>query len=137
MRYATIHCILPQGNVSGWECLKNSVYIRLNIAGDKSWWKRPESKKSKKPESKEGNKHGTVLTSYEAFANLLLLQAIAGFSTAQLVKESACKVGDQGLIPGSGTHSSILAWKIPWTEDPGRLQSMGLQESDTTIATKL
>jgi len=30
------------------------------------------------------------------------------------------------------THSSILAWKIPWTEKPGRLQSMGLQESDTT-----
>ena len=25
------------------------------------------------------------------------------------------------------THSSTLAWKIPWTEDPGRLQSMGLQ----------
>ena len=40
-----------------------------------------------------------------------------------------------GLIPGSGrsleegmaTHSSILAWRIPWTEDPGRLQSMGSQ----------
>ena len=30
------------------------------------------------------------------------------------------------------THSSILAWKIPWTEEPGRLQSVGLQESDTT-----
>ena len=29
------------------------------------------------------------------------------------------------------THSSILAWKIPWTEEPGRLQSMGSQESDT------
>ena len=28
--------------------------------------------------------------------------------------------------------SSILAWKIPWTEEPGGLQSMGLQESDTT-----
>ena len=25
------------------------------------------------------------------------------------------------------THSSILAWEIPWTEEPGRLQSMGLQ----------
>ena len=25
------------------------------------------------------------------------------------------------------THSGILAWKIPWTEEPGRLQSMGLQ----------
>ena len=31
-----------------------------------------------------------------------------------------------------GTHSSILAWRIPWTEEPGRLQSMGLQELDTT-----
>ena len=30
------------------------------------------------------------------------------------------------------THSNILAWKIPWTEEPGRLQSMGSQESDTT-----
>ena len=30
------------------------------------------------------------------------------------------------------THSSILAWRIPWTEEPGRLQSMGLEESDTT-----
>ena len=27
-------------------------------------------------------------------------------------------------------HSSILAWKIPWTEEPSRLQSMGSQESD-------
>ena len=30
------------------------------------------------------------------------------------------------------THSSILAWRVPWTEKPGRLQSTGLQESDTT-----
>ena len=30
------------------------------------------------------------------------------------------------------THSSILTWEIPWTEEPGRLQSMGSQESDTT-----
>ena len=29
-------------------------------------------------------------------------------------------------------HSSILAWKIPWTEEPGGLPSMGSQESDTT-----
>ena len=29
------------------------------------------------------------------------------------------------------THSSILAWRIPWTEETGRLQSMGSQESDT------
>ena len=30
------------------------------------------------------------------------------------------------------THSIILAWRIPWTEEPGRLQSMGSQESATT-----
>ena len=30
------------------------------------------------------------------------------------------------------THSSTLAWKIPWMEEPGRLQSMGHKESDTT-----
>jgi len=51
-------------------------------------------------------------------------------------KESAYSAGDLGSIPGSGrspekemaTYSSILAWKIPWTEEPGRLQSVGLQK---------
>ena len=33
-------------------------------------------------------------------------------------------------------HSSILAWRIPWTEEPGRVQSMGLQELDMTLVTK-
>ena len=44
-------------------------------------------------------------------------------------------VRDVGSIPGSGrfsgggrgTHSGILAWRMPWTEEPGRLQSIGLQ----------
>ena len=43
---------------------------------------------------------------------------------------------DVGLIPGSGrsleeemaTHSSVLAWRIPWAEEPGGLQSMGSQK---------
>ena len=34
------------------------------------------------------------------------------------------------------THSSILAWKIPWTEEPGRLQSMGSQEVGYNLAAK-
>ena len=49
-------------------------------------------------------------------------------------------IRDAGSIPGSedplkedrATQSSILAWKIPWTEKTGGLQSMGSQESDTT-----
>ena len=34
---------------------------------------------------------------------------------------------EDALEKGMATHSSILAWRIPWTEEPGRLQSMGLQ----------
>ena len=58
-----------------------------------------------------------------------------GFPGGSEVKVSACNAGELGLIPESGrspekemaTHSSILAWRIPWREDPGRLQSMGSQ----------
>ena len=50
-------------------------------------------------------------------------------------KESACNAGDTGSFPGSGrfpergmaTHSSILVRRIPWTEEPGRLQYTGSQ----------
>ena len=35
------------------------------------------------------------------------------------------------LEKGMATHSSVLAWKILWTEEPGRLQSMGSQKSQT------
>ena len=35
--------------------------------------------------------------------------------------------GEYPLEKAMAPHSSILAWKIPWTEEPGRLQSMGLQ----------
>ena len=43
---------------------------------------------------------------------------------------------EDALEKEMATHSSILAWEIPWTEEPGRLQSMGSQESDTTEVTK-
>ena len=60
---------------------------------------------------------------------------LLGFPVDSDGKESACNAGDLGLIPGRedplekemATHSSILAWRIPWTEEPDRLQSMGLQ----------
>ena len=46
-------------------------------------------------------------------------------------KESACNAGDLGwedpLEEGMATHSNILACQIPWTEEPGGLQSMGSQ----------
>ena len=53
---------------------------------------------------------------------------------------NARDTGDAGLIPGSGrspgggngNHSSILAWRIPWMEEPDWLQSMGLQRVGCT-----
>ena len=50
-------------------------------------------------------------------------------------KESDCNIGDPDSIPGQedplekgmATHSSILAWRIPWAEEPGSLPFMGLQ----------
>ena len=56
-------------------------------------------------------------------------------------EESVCNAGDPALTSGLGrplgslgmaTHSSILAWRIPWTEEPGWLQSMGSQSLGTT-----
>ena len=53
-------------------------------------------------------------------------------------KESSCSTGDPGLIPGGqedplekgkATQSSILAWRIPWTDEPSGLQSMGSQRA--------
>ena len=53
-----------------------------------------------------------------------------------MVEKSVCNAGDVGqedpLEKGMATYSSILAWRISWTEEPGGPQSMGLQESDTT-----
>jgi len=43
---------------------------------------------------------------------------------------------DTSLEKGMATHFSILAWEIPWTEEPGRLQSMGLQRVGHDLATK-
>ena len=65
----------------------------------------------------------------------MILLSNVGFSGGSNGEESACNAGDPGSIPGLGRspgeemaiHSSTIAWKIPWTEEPGRLQSMGLQ----------
>ena len=47
-------------------------------------------------------------------------------------KESACNEGDVGSVPGSkATHSSILTWEIPWTEEPGGLKIHGVAKSQT------
>ena len=73
----------------------------------------------------------------EFFASLQLplFQLYWGFPGGSDCKESACNSEDLCLIPGWGRsleeekaiHSSILAWRISWTEEPGELYSMGSQ----------
>ena len=52
-----------------------------------------------------------------------------------MVKNPPANAEDEGLIPGSG-RSSVLAWRIPWTEGPSGLQSMGLQRVGHDLLTE-
>ena len=65
------------------------------------------------------------------------IDSILSFPGGSAGKESSCSVGDLGSIldsedpleKGKATHSSIPAWRIPWTKEPGGLQSMGSARS--------
>ena len=58
-----------------------------------------------------------------------------GFSGGSVVKNQETQVQslarEDPLEKETATHSSILAWEIPWTEEPGRLQSTGSQKTQT------
>ena len=69
-----------------------------------------------------------------------LLKNFPQFVVIPSGKETTCNAGDRRdadlilgwdgpLEEGMGTHSSVLAWKIPWMEEPGGLQSMGEQRA--------
>ena len=63
------------------------------------------------------------------------------FPGGSVIKSPPANAGDTGSILGQedpmekemATHFSILAWEIPWTEDPGRPQSMGLAKPPTRL----
>ena len=66
-----------------------------------------------------------------------------GFPGGTVVKNLPANAGEVGSLGGKGplekgmaTHSSIVAWKIPWTAEPGRLQSMGLQRVRHDLVTE-
>ena len=72
----------------------------------------------------------------------LVFTFFLGFPGGSDAEESACSAGDLGLIrglgklPGEGnaTHSSILAWRIPWTEEPGGNTVHGVAASQTRLS---
>ena len=87
-----------------------------------------------------------TLVSFSDGAQWALLPSVfmTGFPGGSKVKDPPASVGDAGLIPGWGRslekemapHSSTLAWRIPWTEGPGGLQSTGSQRAGHGLATK-
>ena len=72
----------------------------------------------------------------------MYLYTYMGFLYGSDGKEPSCNAGVPGLIPelgrvpgeGMAIHSSIIAWRIPWTEGPGRLESWGYKESETLLS---
>ena len=70
------------------------------------------------------------------------VKKLGGFPGSSVVKNLPASVGDVSSIPGQddpleegmATHCGILAWRIPRTEEPGGLQSMGFQKSQTRLS---
>ena len=69
------------------------------------------------------------------FRASLVAQSVKNLPAMQ---ETQCSSlgGEDPLEKEMATHSSILAWKTPWTEEPGRLQSMGLHRLEHDLETK-
>ena len=85
---------------------------------------RVTGRKARGPQAAGGNKLQVAGIFFFSFSTL-------GFPCSSVGKESACSAGDPGWEDPRekemATNSSILAWKISWTEEPGGLQSMGSQ----------
>ena len=89
---------------------------------------------------KESHLGGSVPSRH--ITNYTRLFSLKRFPRWPVVKNPPADAGDVGLIPGSGrfpgggngNHSSILAWEILWTEEPGGLWSVESQESWTGLS---
>ena len=80
--------------------------------------------------TKEG-KERKIKTYYKAYWASLVAQTVKNLPALQDTKVRSLGWKDP-LEEKTATHSSILAWRIPWTEEPGELQSVGYKESNTT-----
>ena len=100
---------------------ENLPYIRTNV-------------RAYFPSFQQNKKAGQSLF----FGQVFIMLLYKGFPHSSVGKESACNAGELGSIPGSGRSlgegngNPLSTWRISWTEELGRLQYMGSQESDTT-----
>ena len=110
--------------------------------------------KIKEESEKDSLKHNTQKTKIMASGHLYAIyswqidaktmETVTDFGGSDS-KASIYNAGDPGSIPGLGSSPGegngnplqYACWRIPWTEEPGRLQFMGSQESDTTEHTRM
>ena len=87
--------------------------------------------------------HEVLILLLSFFSHFSILAALSlGFPGGSVVKNLPAKQGAQiwslcwenPLEKEMATHSSILTWRIPWTEEPGGLQSTGLQKNQTQLS---
>ena len=80
--------------------------------------------------------HSSITAAYTACPSNRLTSSLIAQSVKNLSARQESRVQFLGqedpLQKEMATNSSILAWRIPWTEEPGRLESMGSQELETT-----
>ena len=103
---------------------------------DSSWQGRPSGEPGVGDPAREASKRFRLELFLTTARTFLMAQRVKGLSAMQetLVRSLG---RDDPLEKEMATHSSTIAWKIPWTEEPGRLQSMGSQSqtqlSDFTL----
>ena len=119
-----------------WQSQKSSLWGSLSLAGwTLSFLSDPSLPLQMHCCVTMGPRVGPVLLSfmstlYSAWASLIA-QSVKNLTAVQEIRIWSL-VREDSLEKKMANHSSVLAWKIPWTEDPGGLQSLGCKESDTT-----
>ena len=120
------------GNPLQYSCLENSM-------DREAWWATVHGVAKSWTRLKQLTHTSDFLVTRSFYLHFYWgLGVLFGASHWLVVKNLPVSAGDtrdRGSIPGLGrspgegqpTHSSILAWRVPWTEEPGRLQSMGSQ----------
>ena len=96
----------------------NSMYIENILCQPKDCYKCVSLLKSKEP--------SLIAARFIQYRTSLVVQMVKNLPTMQ--ETCVQSLGQEGpLEKAMATHSSILAWKVPWIEEPGRLQFMGSQ----------
>ena len=86
-----------------------------------------------KPRSTEEGRAGDMVLSKITYRASLVARTVKNLPAVQ--ETWVWSLGwEDPLEKGMATHSSVLAWRIPWTEEPGGLQSTGLQKSQMQLS---